>query len=219
MAVVAGTYEVLQKIGQGGGGVVFLGKHLRLQKTVVIKMDKRNLSVGEETLRREVDILKELNHTYIPQVYDFLEENGIVCTVMDYIEGESLDKVLERGEKHPQREVVKWACQLLEALSYLHSRPPYGILHSDIKPANIMLRSDGSICLIDYNIALALGENGAVTVGYSMGYASPEHYGMDYGSNQRIFTTRSKNPGVSYTTTSDGKKILLDVRSDIYSLG
>ncbi|MCI8530162.1 MAG: protein kinase [Lachnospiraceae bacterium] len=178
--IIARTYELLEKIGAGGGGVVYLGRHIRLEKAVVLKADKRTLSIGRETLRREVDLLKALSHTYIPQVYDFVQEDGVVYTVMDYIQGESLDKLIARRELPTQAQAVKWACQLLEALQYLHSRPPYGILHGDIKPANIMLRTDGDMCLIDFNIALALGEEGAVKVGFSRGYASPEHYGADY---------------------------------------
>ena len=182
--VIAGVYELQNQIGSGGGGIVYLGRHLRLEKDVVLKADKRKLSTKPELLRREVDMLKGLSHMYIPQVYDFVQEDGVVYTVMDFIGGESLDKLLERGEIPSQPQVIQWACQLLEALSYLHSRPPYGILHGDIKPANIMLRPNGDICLIDYNIALALGEDGAVKVGYSLGYASPEHYGIEYKSGR-----------------------------------
>lgn len=183
--VIADLYEIQDKIGAGGGGIVYLGRHLRLDKQVVLKADKRTLNIGMEKLRREVDMLKELSHTYIPQVYDFVQENGVVYTVMDYIEGESLDKVIGRGQLPSQPQIIKWACQLLDALDYLHGRPPYGILHGDIKPANIMLRPNGDICLIDFNIALALGEEGAVKVGFSRGYASPEHYGADYISRNR----------------------------------
>lgn len=182
--VIAGIYEIQEQIGAGGGGVVYLGRHLRLEKQIVLKADRHTLDTKPEILRREVDMLKGLSHRYIPQVYDFVQENGVVYTVMDYIDGESLDKLMKRGEQVPQPQVIRWACQLLEALDYLHSRPPYGILHGDIKPANIMLRPGGDICLIDYNIALALGENGAVRVGYSRGYASPEHYGIEYGSGK-----------------------------------
>lgn len=178
--VIAGVYEIQEQIGAGGGGIVYLGRHIRLNKKVVLKADKRTLNTKTEVLRREVDLLKGLSHTYIPQVYDFVQEDGVVYTVMDYIEGESLDKVLKRDGAVPQPEVIRWACQLLEALCYLHNSPPHGILHGDIKPANIMLRPNGDICLIDFNIALALGENGAVKVGFSRGYASPEHYGIDY---------------------------------------
>ena len=130
--VIANTYEVLQEIGEGGGGKVYLGRHTRLDKTIVIKEDKRSLTASPEVLRREVDALKNLSHTYIPQVYDFVEEDGVVYTVMDYIDGESLDKPLKRGERLEQKQVVEWACELLEALAYLHAYPPYGILHSDI---------------------------------------------------------------------------------------
>ena len=174
--IIAGIYEINEQIGAGGGGIVYIGRHIRLDKKVVLKADRRSLKTDQKTLRREVDLLKELTHTYIPKVYDFVEEEGTVYTVMDYIDGESLDKLIKRKERPSQPQIIKWACQLLEALDYLHSQPPHGILHADIKPANIMLRANGDVCLIDYNIALALGEDGAVKVGYSKGYASPEHY-------------------------------------------
>ena len=245
--LIAELYEIEQQIGAGGGGVVYLGRHIRLDKKVVLKADKRTLQTAQDALRREVDMLKGLSQTYIPQVYDFVQENGVVYTVMDYIEGESFDKLLARQQRFPQREVIKWACQLLEALSYLHSQGEHGILHGDIKPANIMLRPTGDICLIDFNIALALGEDGAVKVGFSRGYASPEHYGIEFvrsgkktvrtdteqtivdtDVDQTLVDTKSaemiraqrSSGAVQYTTTGSGKKtVYLDVRSDIYSLG
>lgn len=239
--IIADIYEIDQKIGSGGGGIVYLGRHLRLQKLVVLKADRRTLNTKQEALRREVDMLKNLSHSYIPQVYDFVQENGVVYTVMDYIEGESLDKVLKRGEKIAQPDVIRWGCQLLEALDYLHNIPPHGILHGDIKPANIMRRPNGDVCLIDFNIALALNEDGAVKVGFSRGYASPEHYGIEYGSRDYSLrkntntetdvtvvddeadektvcdTVPDSFPSVSETKSKNG--ILLDARSDIYSLG
>lgn len=236
--IIASTYEIIEKIGSGGAGIVYRGRHLRLGKDVVLKADRRTISAKSEVLRREVDSLKNLSHTYIPQVYDFIVDSETVYTVMDFIEGESLDKPLKRGELFPQRQVIEWSCQLLEALRYLHSRPPYGILHGDIKPANIMLTPQGDIRLIDFNIALALGEEGTARVGYSRGYASPEHYGIDYSSRKR-YSARSTTeeetelldgssassqalpPSLTGSgSTGSGKRtILLDVRSDIYSLG
>lgn len=251
--VIAGIYEIDKRIGAGGGGIVYLGRHIRLKKQVVLKADKRTLRTKPEVLRREVDMLKNLSHTYIPQVYDFVQEDGVVYTVMDFIEGESFDKILARGDKLTQPQIIKWSCQLLEALSYLHSRPPHGILHGDIKPANIMLRPGGDICLIDYNIALALGENGAVKAGLSRGYASPEHYGLDYSSHNRPAASMQnlKTPAADAENTERGTEatqtlrtdlrhgsseteslpssggsgtsgpyaVMLNVRSDIYSLG
>ena len=264
--LIAGTYRLIGEMGAGGGGIVYMGEHMRLGKKVVLKADKRPVTTKLETLRREVDALKNLSHTYIPQVYDYVVENDTVYTVMDYIDGDSFDKPLKRKERFTQAQVVEWACQLLEAVEYLHTRPPYGILHADIKPANIMLTPQGDIRLIDFNIALALGEEGAIAVGRSMGYASPEHYGDDFsntvlplqsqgqnqsqnpsqGQNRQDDTTEVINtglrqaaetevlfppdsglgpvsPGQSFGSGSSGssssKKILLDTRSDIYSLG
>lgn len=211
--VIAGIYKIEKEIGSGGGGVVYLGRHIRLDKAIVLKADKRNLTVGDEAVRREVDMLKNLSHTYIPQVYDFVQEDGVVYTVMDYIDGVSLDKVLACGRTIPQKQIIGWACQLLEALGYLHGQEPHGILHGDIKPANIMLRTNGDICLIDYNIALALGEDGAVQVGYSRGYASPEHYGS---SSEEDEETEIYDPDKTEVLKP---ALTLDVRSDIYSLG
>lgn len=245
--IIASTYELIKKIGAGGGGNVYLAMHLRLQKNVVLKMDKRKLATKQELLRREVDVLKELNHPYIPQVYDFFVEGENVCTVMDYIEGESLDKALKRGERFSQPQVIRWACQLLDALCYLHSpvhgNPPHGYVHSDIKPANLMRTLQGDICLIDFNIALALGEEDVL--GCSAGYASPEHYGLDFSSryesgyNSRMeersatfgedavtVTLAGPSTGSMFSSSPKSssssmrrKTILPDVRSDIYSVG
>lgn len=231
--VIASTYELIKKIGSGGGGNVYLAIHQRLGKKVVLKADKRKITTRPELLRREVDVLKELNHSYIPQVYDFFVEDEIVYTAMDYIEGESLDRPLKRGEKFPQPQVIKWAKQLLEALCYLHSpthgNPPKGYVHSDIKPANIMRTPSDDICLIDFNIALALGEENVI--GCSEGYASPEHYGLDFSAFDNGTVTIDENETVtlidetvtltlsSASSSSSTKKIVPDVRSDIYSVG
>ena len=91
--IIDSTYKVIKKIGAGGGGNVFLAYHLRLEKYVVLKADKRKITTRPELLRREVDILKDLSHSYIPQVYDYFVEGETVYTVMDYIEGESLDNL------------------------------------------------------------------------------------------------------------------------------
>ena len=231
--VIASTYELEKKIGSGGGGNVYLAFHQRLGKKIVLKADKRKITARPELLRREVDVLKELNHPYIPRVYDFFIEDEIVYTAMDYIKGESLDKPLKRGEKFPQPQVIKWAKQLLDALSYLHSpshgNPPKGYVHSDIKPANIMRTPSDDICLIDFNIALALGEKNVI--GSSAGYASPEHYGLDFSSfgNDTITMDSDETVTVSDETvtmtlsdvnsSSNTKRIVPDVRSDIYSVG
>lgn len=218
---IASMYQITGELGSGGMGVVYDGYHLRLKKRIVLKADKRSLSADSERLRKEVDTLKGLHHTYLPQVYDFVQEDGIVYTVMDYIEGESLDKPLKRGDRFSQRDVVEWACEILEALSYLHNQDP-PILHADIKPANIMLTDQNEIRLIDFNIALALKEEGAVQTIYSSGYASPEHYGIDYSRVQ----PKRRTSDETVTMEDEGETrfpeehgVPLTKRSDIYSVG
>lgn len=238
--IIASTYEIIGRLGAGGGGVVYLANHLRLGKKVVLKADKRSTVTKKELLRREVDILKELNHKYIPRVYDYFVEDGISYTVMDYIDGEALNRVIERERRIPQATVIRWARQLLEALAYLHSPthgdPPRGYVHGDVKPGNIMLRPDGNICLIDFNIALAIGIESAL--GRSPGYSSPEHYSSDYRSpaavnsdsqtypddeKTQLQTDSAIKPSTAATGSSSSYTIryvtVLDARSDIYSVG
>lgn len=217
--IIASTYEVIKEIGSGGGGKVYLAKHLRLGKLVVLKEYKHKTTKHPEILRREVDVLKDLKHPYIPNVYDFFSTEKTVYAVMDYIEGESLNKPLKRGERFSQAQVIQWAKQLLEALEYLHSpthgTPPKGFIHSDIKPANIMRTPDNNICLIDFNIALALGEN--TVIGFSAGYASPEHYGIDYSSRGEQEGTLGANAEEDINTddTLCGEDQTLASRQDI----
>lgn len=221
--LIASTYEILEEIGAGGSGTVFLANHLRLGKKVILKAYHQKITARPELIRREVDILKDLTHRYIPSVYDFIVEDETFYTVMDYIEGESLDKPLQRGERFSQAQVISWAKQLLEALCYLHDAihgtPPKGYVHSDIKPANLMRTPNNQICLIDFNIALALGEENVI--GCSNGYASPEHYGFDYSSGEsgRKTTLVETDRSSVKQTERAVKKVIPDVRSDIYSTG
>lgn len=237
--IISSKYEITSVIGSGTGGIVYKGRHLNLEKDIVLKADTRPLSETTlENLRREVDALKDLSHTYIPQVFDFVFEGGICYTVMDYIDGESLEGPLNRDERFTSPQVIGWARKLLEALCYLHSSHsqfPYGILHSDIKPSNIMRTPQGDIRLIDFNIALALDKDGTVAVGLTPGYASPEHYKQISEKEKALVDSKTVfHTGVQtvagYKAKSEDKRSLtpvsadgmdgkLDARSDIYGLG
>lgn len=145
-------YQVLAKIGQGSGGIVYKALHKRLNKFVIIKQLKH---VGQTPAdsRKEVDLLKQLKHTYLPQVLDFIQENGQTYTVMDFVDGADMDSMVKSGRKFTAAEVRRYAIQLCSAVKYLHSQNP-PIIHSDIKPSNIMLNSNNDICLIDFNVSL-----------------------------------------------------------------
>lgn len=197
--ILGGMYQIIQEIGQGGTGIIYLAEHLRLQKRVVVKKIKDNF-VGQVNGRAEVDILKKLHHTCLPQVYDFLVLGSSVYTVMEYVQGYDLQQYLDQGYQFPEQTVRQWLLQLSEVLEYLHSQKP-PIFHSDIKPANLMVTPQGNICLIDFNISLD-GENSKDIQGISPWYAAPEQ--------------SEKAQNVLY-----GRKdrIVLDGRMDIYSLG
>ncbi len=172
--VLADMYQIIEEIGAGGGGIVFRAKHLRLQTDVVVKKIRDDVR-SKVDVRAEADILKNLKHPYLPRVYDFIETPEGVYTVIDYIEGDNLEDVILKQGAFPEGLVRKWAVQLGEALDYLHSQNP-PIIHSDIKPANVMLTKEGDVCLIDFNISLAMGESMESAVGISAGYSPPEQY-------------------------------------------
>lgn len=172
--ILENTYEIIEEIGAGGGGVVFRARHLRLQTDVVVKRIKDEVR-EKVKLRQEADILKNLKHPCLPRVYDFIETEDGVYTVMDFIDGEDLENAVKKHGKFPQKQVKKWAEQLGSALEHLHSQNP-PIIHSDIKPANVMLTKEGDVCLIDFNISLAMGGTMESAVGISVGFSPPEQY-------------------------------------------
>ncbi|MEE1086121.1 MAG: protein kinase [Schaedlerella sp.] len=194
------TYEIRERLGEGSGGVVYRAYHKRLKKVVVLKKMK-NVSISGLINRQEVDILKDLNHTFLPQVFDFLTIGNDIYTVMSYIPGKSFQQMINEGYTFSQNQLIQWGMQLLSALNYLHSQNP-PIIHSDIKPANIMLTPEGNICLIDFNISFFLDAN--TVLGYSTGYTSPEQY---------ILALDSRN------VQSVGKYSTIDEKSDLYSVG
>lgn len=166
------NYEIYEQIGAGGGGTVFRGLHKNMNKVVVIKKLK-GVASGNINSRTEVDILKNLHHSYLPQVFDFIDSSDGIFTVMDYIEGKSLQNMLDEKYQFTEQEIIKYTKQLCEALDYLHSQEP-PIIHGDIKPDNIMITPKGNVCLIDFNISGAMEGTAAITFGYTPGYSAPE---------------------------------------------
>ena len=196
------TYQIIGIIGSGGCGDVYKAYHKNLKKYVVLKKIRtgvRNLMNS----RREADVLKNLRHSCIPQVLDFLEINGEVYTVMDFIPGNRFRLYLDAGYVFPEKYVIKWAKQICYTLCYMHGQKP-AIIHGDLKPANIMLMPDGNICLIDFNISAILDGSQAWVTGYTNGYAPPEQIeALNFNQRERDYRLWKKS----------------DPRSDIYSLG
>ena len=173
--ILENKYEITEHIGTGGGGMVYKAIQIGLNRTVAVKQIKENVD-GVIKDRGEADILKNLKNNYIPSVFDFIENDGEIYTVMEFVEGQSFQQLMDGGRRFSQRKLLKYARQLCEAVSYLHSRKP-PVIHSDIKPANIMLTPEDNICLIDYNISLIIDDN-ENAIGVSDGYSPPEQYGI-----------------------------------------
>lgn len=198
--VINNTYRLMEEIGRGGMGVIYKAYHLRLKKYVVLKKIKSSFS-GAINDRAEVDLLKKLHHSYLPQVYDFLQFGQEVFTVMEYVDGSSLSDCLKKQCVFKEEELIRWLRELLEVLDYLHSQRP-SIYHNDIKPGNIMITRDGHACLIDFNISLDETETDKI-IGLSEAYASPEQ----------------KEKAKLARMHQYHENIRIDARSDLYSLG
>ncbi len=196
--VIDGKYEILRELGRGGMSIVYLAMDKRLNKQWAIKefrkdKDDENRRVALESLLKEANIMKKLDHPTLPRIVDIIDQDSTIYIVMDYIEGESLNKVLDAYGAQPQDAVIEWAKQLSEVLDYLHTRKP-PVIYRDMKPANIMLKPDGTIRLIDFGIAREYkeGSTGDTEIIGTRGYAAPEQF---------------------------GEKGQTDARTDIYSLG
>ncbi len=187
MAVVGQTiddkYEILKLIGQGGMSKVYLAMDKRLNKQWAIKeiekraKDKNNEIVIQSAIA-EANLIKQLDHPAIVRIVDIIDNGDVIYIIEDYIEGETLSNILENNGAQPQELVIEWAMQICEALEYLHTRKP-AIIYRDMKPANVMLKPDGNIKVIDFGIAREYKDQSladTVSLG-TKGYAAPEQFG------------------------------------------
>lgn len=191
--VIDGKYEILKEIGRGGMSIVYLAmdKHLNKQwavKEIRKKGSGKNDEIVVNSLLAEANMMKKLDHPSLPRIVDIIDNGITIYVVMDYIEGESLDKILNEYGAQPEEMVVNWAKQLCDALSYLHSQKP-SIIYRDMKPANVMLKPEGNIKIIDFGIAREYKEQNLAdtTVLGTKGYAPPEQYSGQTDPRSDIF--------------------------------
>ncbi len=181
-SIVDGKYKILSEIGHGGMSIVYMAINEKANKTWAIKEVRKDGVLDFEAVRQglivETDMLKRLRHPNLPSIIDVIEDETTLLIVMDYIEGNSLSKALEEFGAQPQEYVIEWAKQLCDVLGYLHSRQP-PIIYRDMKPANIMLKPDGNLTLIDFGTAREFKEKNladTICLG-TIGYAAPEQFG------------------------------------------
>lgn len=192
-AVIDGKYEILKEIGRGGMSIVYLAMDKRLNKQWAVKEIRKkgsgkNDEVVVNSLLAEANLMKRLDHPALPRIVDIIDNGVTIYVVMDYIEGESLDKILHEYGAQSEEMVIAWAKQLCDALSYLHSQKP-PIIYRDMKPANVMLKPEGNIKIIDFGIAREYKEQNLAdtTVLGTKGYAPPEQYSGQTDPRSDIF--------------------------------
>ena len=181
--VIDGKYEILKQIGKGGMSVVYLAMDRRLNKQWAVKEIRKNArgklnEVVVNSLLAEANLMKRLDHPALPRIVDIIDNGQTIYVIMDYIEGESLESVVKEYGAQPWEVVVEWAKQLCDALNYLHSQKP-PIIYRDMKPANVMLKPEGNLKVIDFGIAREYKEKNLAdtTILGTKGYAPPEQHG------------------------------------------
>src|SRR5947209_1045389 len=139
-----GPYKIEKELGSGAMGAVYRGRNVETDERVAVKIIAPGLVSNENALRRftrEIDILRQLDHPHIAHILRSGKFHGTPLYVMEYLEGESLDKVLARRGRLTWEEVVTLGTQLCAALQHAHER---GIIHRDLKPSNLMILKDGT---------------------------------------------------------------------------
>ena len=198
--LLEGRYVIIGLLGRGGMGAVYKAIDLRLDKTLVAIKEMSTAALGPgklekalEAFKKEASMLIKLRHHSLPRVTDFFSAgDDRWYLVMDYIEGKTLETIIQRLGRVLEKELIDWALQMCDVLGYLHGQEP-PVIFRDIKPSNIMLTLNDEVKLIDFGIARHFNPatSSDTTSFASIGFAPPEQFG-------------------------EGQT---DHRSDIYSLG
>ncbi|BCZ45484.1 protein kinase [Clostridium gelidum] len=187
-------YELLEKIGEGGMGIVYKAKCHLLNRFVAVKILKSELNNYEDFVakfRREANSVASLSHQNIVNVYDIGSENNIDFIVMEYINGKTLKQVINQNVKLSPRKAIEISLQIAKALECAHKN---NIIHRDIKPDNILITEDNIVKVADFGIAKVV-DSSTLT-----------------NSNNVIGS-------VHYFSPEQAKGRSVDCRTDIYSLG
>ena len=185
-----GKYQVVELIGEGGFGRVFKGMDPDLKRPVAIKTCSLTEPEMRERFFREAEIAARLSHPNITTVFDFGREEGEPYLVQEYLTGRDLDDVIRDGPHLPLATKIEYLVQIGEGLAHAHA---HGVVHRDVKPANIRILDDGQVRIMDFGIARLVEETQRFTqAGMSIGtagYLSPEQLqGLDVDHRSDIFS-------------------------------
>jgi serine/threonine-protein kinase len=216
---VISHYEVLDKLGEGGMGMVFRAKDTKLGRFVALKVLIPTLGESPDQQARfiqEARAASSLNHPNIITIYEILKAEQGDCIAMEFVRGQTLGDVLSHG-RMPVVDCLKIAMQIADALGAAHS---IGIVHRDMKPANVMVTPEGLAKVLDFGLAkLAQGEGGALGIEDAMG-ESDTTMSIHLAGNSRPRTAEGAIIGtVAYMSPEQAEGRRVDARSDIFSFG
>lgn len=177
-------YEVMDILGKGGMGTVYLCKNIRLENLWAVKEVTKDSQMNVDFLS-EPNILKKLNHPGIPRIVDIFYENNNLYMVQDYIQGQTLKECVKQNGIMEKEKVCNITSSLCDIIAYLHGLSP-SIIYRDLKPANIIITPDEKVVLIDFGISRVYKEDRDDDTVYmgSNGYAAPEQYGSGQSCKQ-----------------------------------
>lgn len=187
-------YKIREQIGQGGTGNIYLAEDTRLQgRLCALKEVEHNqvlpnelLNQAREQFFREASVLARLDHPNLPKVSDYFSILTRDYLVMDYVPGKDMRQLMQDARRHQtflsEKEVMRWAMQIADALNYLHQQDP-PIIHRDIKPSNIKITPSGLVKLVDFGLVKIMApDEVTITVIHGQGtalYTPLEQYGGD----------------------------------------
>ncbi len=184
-AILQQRYQILEVRGSGGMAIVYRARDLRFDKVSrICAVKEMYVNAPEARLRdlvvqsfeREANTLASLNHPAIPHIFDYFNESSRLYLVMEFVEGNDLEQLIDEssGPLDPEQ-VIDWAIQICDVLSYLHSHEP-PVVFRDLKPSNIMITEHGDVRLIDFGIAKVFERGQRGTMIGTAGYPPPEQY-------------------------------------------
>ncbi len=190
-------YQILDKIGKGSMGIVYKAKQTSVDRIVAVKVLLDALAQNKEFIKRfdrEAKIAAKLSHNNIVNAIDAGEVNGHYYFVMEYVEGETIKDILERGKVFDEKVALKIILAVAEALKHAHQR---GLIHRDIKPENVILTKDGNVKLADMGLARLTADEKWAMAEAGMAIGTPYYISPEQVRGQ----------------------VDVDIRGDIYSLG
>ncbi len=210
-------YRLVEKIGEGGMGVVWKAEDTLLGRAVAIKVLPPD-AARDDTRRRlflqEARLASSVSHAHIAQVHDLGREEGLDFIVMEYVGGKPLNRILH-GRPLPPDKVAGLGVQVAQALARAHRK---GLLHRDLKPGNILVTPDGDVKVVDFGLATLMGPADTTRVS-EMSTAVPGAGGPDSAVAPDSVTWKPLAGTLPYMSPEQARGETLDTRSDIFSLG